>query len=75
MSIEGKIALSEATEALTKMKNNRSSGTSGFRADFYKMFWTKIGNFVVRALNEAFDTNRLSCTQTQGLINCIPKGH
>ena len=56
------------------MKNNRSPGTSGFGADFYKVFWNNIRSFVVRALNEAFLTNNLSCTQTQGLITCIPKG-
>ena len=56
------------------MKNSRSPGTSGFSADFYKFFWKKIGHFLVRSLNEAFYINKLSDTQTQGLITCIPKG-
>ena len=31
-------------------------------------------DFIVRALNEAYNTNTLSSTETQGLITCIPKG-
>ena len=73
-SIEGNINIAEATEVLKNMKNNKSPGTSGFGADFYKVFWKKLGVFVVRALNDAFNKNKLSCTQTQGLITCIPKG-
>ena len=34
-----------------------------------------MGDFVVRALNEAYNVNSLSETQTQGLITCIPKGN
>ena len=39
-----------------------------------KFFGKKIGHFVVRSLNEAFYINKLSDTQTQGLITCISKG-
>ena len=74
-SIDGIINLKEATDVLKNMKNNRSPGTSGFGADFYKIFWNRIGHFVVRALNEAYEFDSLSSTQTQGLITCIPKGN
>ena len=57
------------------MKSNKSPGTSGFNADFYKVFWSKLGDFVVRTLNEAYNVISLSETQTQGLITCIPKGN
>ena len=56
------------------MANNKSPGTSGFNADFYKVFWKRIGAFVCRALNHAFISRFLSLTQTQGIITCIPKG-
>jgi hypothetical protein len=56
------------------MSNNKSPGSSGFSAEFYKMFWKKIGIFVIRALNEAFTNGNLSITQTHGIIICIPKG-
>ena len=73
--IEGEITLKEASEVLKHVKNNKSPGTSGFSAEFYKVFWSKLGDFVVRALNEAYKSNSLSVTQTQGLITCIPKGN
>jgi hypothetical protein len=40
----------------------------------FKFFWKSLGDFVVRALNEAYNTNSLACTQTRGIITCIPKG-
>jgi hypothetical protein len=55
------------------MKNNKSPGTSGFGADFFKVFWRKLGSFVVRALNHAYSSGHLSLTQSQGVITCIPK--
>ena len=58
---------------LRNMTNNRSPGTSGFSADFCKVFWKRIGHFVVRSLNEAYKSNTLSITQTNGIITCIPK--
>jgi exonuclease III len=73
-NIEGKISLPEATTVLKNMSNNKSPGSSGFTAEFYKVFWNQLGCFVVRALNEAFNNGKLSITQTQGIITCIPKG-
>ena len=72
-SIGGRITMTEAFQTLKNMKSNKSPGTSGFNADFYKVFWGKLGGFVVRALNEAYNVNSLSETQTRGLITCIPK--
>ena len=56
------------------MTNNKSPGSSGFSAEFYKCFWKQLGDFVCRALNHAFISGNLSITQTQGIITCIPKG-
>ena len=44
-AIEGEISIQEAALVLKNMKNNRSPGTSGFSADFYKVFWKKNGAF------------------------------
>ena len=73
-SLDGLLLLDECTNALKSMANNKSPGTSGFSADFYKVFWKRLGPFVCRALNFAFLSESLSITQTQGLIICIPKG-
>ena len=55
------------------MKNDKSPGSDGFTSNFFKVFWGKLGHFVVRALNCSFTNGELSITQKQGIITCIPK--
>ena len=73
LKLEGILTLKEAGKTLKNMKNNKSPGTSGFSADFYKVFWKQLGTFVVRAINFGFLKGELSVTQQHGLIVCIPK--
>ena len=72
-SIEGNITVVEALEALKKMENNKSPGSDGYTAEFYKKFWSDLGIFLVRSINESFDKGEMSVTQRQGIITCIPK--
>ena len=72
-SLDGKITYQEASKTLKNMANNKSPGSDGFSAEFFKMFWKKLGHFVVRSLNHGYDTGELSVTQKQGVITCIPK--
>ena len=37
------------------MKNGKSPGSDGFTVDFLKFFWNKLGNYIVRSLNEGFN--------------------
>ena len=60
------------------MKNGKSPGTLVHNfvvvvVVFFSCFWQQIGDFVVRALNEAFTERELSATQKQAIITCIPK--
>ena len=55
------------------MSNNRSPGSDGFSAEFFKVFWKKIGHFIVRSINDGFNKGLLSVTQREGVITCIPK--
>ena len=72
-SIEGLLTYEQATISLKNMSNNRSPGTDGFGADFFKVFWGHIGHFVVRSINYGYLNKELSVTQKQGVITCIPK--
>lgn len=72
-SLEGLITAEEALKALKNMKQSRAPGNDGFTAEFYKFFWLDIGAFVLRSINEGFLTGKMSITQRQGLITCIPK--
>ena len=58
---------------LKKMKNDKSPGLSGFSADFFKVFWKRLGQFVLRSINYGYATGKLSESQRQGIITCIPK--
>ena len=40
-AIEGPIKYDEASHVLKAMSNNRSPGSDGFSAEFFKMFWKK----------------------------------
>ena len=72
-SLEGIITKQEATEALRAMKNDKSPGTDGMTVNFFKFFWTDIGYFVVRSINEGFMRGEMSVTQKEGVIICLPK--
>ena len=72
-SLEGLITYPEPTNFLLNMNNDRSPGSDGFSAEFFKFFWKKIGTSVVRSLNYGFQEGKLSVTQREGIITCIPK--
>ena len=56
------------------MKNNKSPGSDGFTAEFFKFFWQDLGDFILRSVNYGFESGELSVTQKEGVITCIPKG-
>lgn len=71
--LEGELTLDEISEALKDMKHNKSPGSDGFPSEFFKVFWRRLGIFVLRSLNEGFRSGELSNTQKEGVIICIPK--
>ena len=71
--LEGLLTYTEISDTLSKMKNDKSPGLSGFSADFFKVFWKQLGHFVLRSLNYGYEMGNLSITQRQGIITCIPK--
>ena len=72
--LEGEITYEEASNVLKNMNNSKSPGSDGFSAEFFKVFWVKLGHLVVRALNASFRKGILTPTQREGVIVCIPKG-
>ena len=42
------------------MKNNKSPETDGFIFEFYKLFWTDLGVFAVKAPSECFTKKPIS---------------
>ena len=72
--LEGLITKEELLICLKNMKNNKSPGSDGFTAEFFKFFWPDIGDFILRSINYGFSIGELSITQKEGVITCIPKG-
>jgi hypothetical protein len=70
---EGYLKENEILEALKTCKNNKSPGTDGLPAEFYKYFWNDLKHYLLEALNYGYDRNEFSVTQRDGLITLIPK--
>ena len=55
------------------MEQEKTPGSDGLPADFYKIFWIDIADILCKALNYGYDTGQLSITQKRGIIKLIPK--
>ena len=70
---EGPLTETECLESLKSMESNKSPGSDGLPAEFYKVFWKDIKCPLLNALNYAYSKGLLSITQRRGLITLIPK--
>ena len=73
MLCEGMISEEECLTALKEFKNNKTPGTDGFSAEFYKFFWSDLGTEMTASFNYAFQKGSLSISQKRGIISLIPK--
>ena len=56
------------------MEPDKTPGTDGLPADFYKVFWNDICDYLVNSINYAFGKDQLAVTQRRELlIKLIPK--
>ena len=62
-SCEGLLTKTECLEALNKMECNKTPGSDGLPAEFYKVFWNDIADLFIKSLNYANQTGQLSVTQ------------
>lgn len=72
-TIEGEITMGELQEALKNLKNNKSPGSDGYTAEFFKVFWNDLGKYVLNSINSSYREGILPLTLRQGIITCIPK--
>lgn len=71
--LEGELSEAEILAVLKKLKNNKSYGSDGFTAEFFKFFYNDLKSFIRKAINEGYRKGKLSITQRQGIIACLPK--
>ena len=69
---EGALTKKECLEAFKDMRTEKTPGTNGLPAEFYKVFWNDISAILIRALNYAYETGQLSVTQRIGIFKLIP---
>ena len=74
VKIEGNLTISELSNALKDMKNQKSPGIDGFPVEFFKVFWGKLKYFILRSLNSGFHDGQMSISLRQCIITCLPKG-
>ena len=70
---EGILSYNECFKIVCDMKNNKSPGSDGLNAEFYKAFWPSIGNLVFESLNTSFERGELSPSQKRSIITLLAK--
>ena len=73
MSCEGHLTEQECLKALRSMDREKTPGTDGLPAEFYKIFWKDLSPLLISALNCSYDEGSLSITQRRGIIKLVPK--
>ena len=72
-SCEGGITANECDRVLSKFKENKSPGSDGLPIEFYKQFWHLLKDHMISIFNEAFDNEKLSNSQNQGILTLLHK--
>ena len=55
------------------MESEKTPGTDGLAAEFYKVLRKDISSILISTLNFAYESGQLSVTQKRGIIKLIPK--
>jgi hypothetical protein len=65
---DGQLSVKECTEAIFKMKLNKSPGIDGLTVEFYKTFWECIKYVIVFILNKCHENRQLSFSQKTSVL-------
>ena len=55
------------------MEPEKTPGSDGIPAEFYKILWDDISEHLVTSINHAYQKEQFSVTQRRGIIKLIPK--
>ncbi len=69
---EQPITENEILNSLKNLHNQKTPGTDGLPADFYKFFWIDIKNLLMNSILYAIDSGELSVEQKRGIITLLP---
>ena len=65
MSCEGHLTVQECLKALRSMDREKTPGTDGLPAEFYKIFWKDLSPLLISALNYSHDGKPFDYTETR----------
>ena len=68
LNCEGIISKDECVSAIRTFKNDKSPGTDGLPAEFYKIFWNDVIDLVIESYQYTYDLNEMSISQRQSII-------
>ena len=71
--VDKEITLEELGQIVKSMPNGKTPGCDGLPIEFYKVFWNRIGDWVLDAFNYAFQQGTLHISARRGVITLIPK--
>jgi len=67
------MGLEELYKALQGMESGKAPGINGFPVDFYKSFWTVLGEDLLAVLNESLVEGRLPLSCRRAVLTLLPK--
>ena len=70
---DGQLSVEECTEAILKMKLNKSPGIDGLTVEFYETFWESIKYLIVFILNRCHEDRKLSFSQRTSVLTLLFK--
>jgi hypothetical protein len=70
---EREITIEECTEAITALPNNKSPGSDGLTANFYKAFWPKLKHNFMECVKDIEKYGEMSIEMKRGIISLLPK--
>ena len=71
--LDSEYTCKEFGDSVRSMSNNKSPGADGLPVEFYKVFWGKLDNILLKVFNCACDNKVLHESGRIGLISLIPK--
>ena len=74
MHLDHEISKEELSQAIFAMSNDKSCGIDGLPVEVYKVFYAKLSDYLLDAINYAIDIKgKLHLSARRGILSLIPK--